>query len=156
VPTFTAPYDPQGELILVIFLGYEGDRALALWENIEPHRTIAVIGKPAYYPEWEGQTEKMNTAILAAIDEDSILYADSRDPHSAKELLKELIFSHPKRNDNWYIAPLGTKLQTVGIYYFISEHPEAANVVYASPQGHNQEYFSTGIGRTIIIPAKTN
>jgi hypothetical protein len=151
-PTFTGKYDPQQKLTLVLFLGYEGHKALALWENIEPNKTIAIIPKPAYHPEWEGKTEEMNPALLSALDKDSILYADSRDPTSTFELLEEIIMPDcVSTNSNLYIAPLGTKLQAVGIYYFVAKYPDMASVIYASPLRHNEEFRSTGIGSTWLL-----
>jgi len=157
VPTFTGRYDSQNELILVIFLGYEGDRALALLENVEPHKTIAVIPSPAYHPEWEGKTEEMNAALLVALDSKNICYVDSRDPFATASLLDNLI--NPRNETqrcNWYIAPLGTKLQTLGVYYFISKHPDVASIIYAKPLEHNEPYFSEGIGRTWLVPGREN
>lgn len=154
IPTFTGIYDSLKELTLIVFLGYEGDRALALWENIEPHKTIAVIMKPAYHDEWEGKTEEINSALLASLERESILYVDSN-PLSTVELLKNLIFSNKPKQTNWYIAPLGSKLQTVGLYYFLSKYPEAASIIYASPLRHNETYFSKGIGRTVLVPSRS-
>ena len=67
-------------MLLAIFLGYEGDRAMGLFENVDPHRCILIVPKPAFHPEWEGRTEKMNTTIIRALGKKSIRYADSRNP----------------------------------------------------------------------------
>ena len=152
IPTFKGNYDPHKELKLILFLGYDGDRALALLENIEPHKTIIVIPKPAFYPEWEGKTEKLNGAVLAAVDDKCVHYSHSQDPDSTVDLLKRLI--KPENEDvpdNWYIAPLGTKLQALGVYYFTSKWPDVASVVHASALKHNDEKFSEGIGKTLIF-----
>ena len=152
IPTFKGKYDPREELILVLFLGYEGDRALALLENIEPHKTIVVIPKPAFYPEWEGKTEELNRAVLSMVDSSSIYYSHSQDPVANLKLLEELIKpENGNIKNNWYIAPLGTKLQALGAYAFVSRWPDAASIIYSSPLSHNEDKFSKGIGRTFVM-----
>ena len=157
IPTFKGRYNPQEELKLILFLGYEGDRALALLENIEPHKTIFVIPKPAFYPEWEGVTEELNRAILSLAERSSIFYSHSQDPNSTYDLLKKIIDPLDSDNiDNWYIAPLGTKLQAIGVYYFVSEYPEIASVIYGTPIKHNEKSFSEGIGKTFEVAKRKN
>ncbi len=60
VPTFFAPYKPNEELVLVMLLGFEGDRAMGMWQRIQPHRTIAAVGRPAFRKGWEGLSARIN------------------------------------------------------------------------------------------------
>ena len=153
VPTFVAPYVASQELVLIIFLGYERDRTLGIWQGIEPHRTIAVVARPAYHPEWEGLTEKLNAPLLAAIDRRNIRYVDPRSPPATAAFLeKEIAAGSWPAETNFYIAPMGTKPQTVGLYSFLRKHPDAATVVYGSPIESNNEYISTGVGQTWELP----
>jgi len=154
IPTFSGQCDPHKDLLLVIFLGYEGDRAMALFENMDPHRCITVIPKPAYRPEWEGTTEKMNSTILNALDKKSIKYADSRNPVRVTEHLRNILSEYPRDKYNYYIAPLGTKPQTVGIFLYTILHPDETTLIYAAPLRHNEPFYSTGIGPTWILPFK--
>lgn len=156
IPTFVGQYDPSKDLLLVIFLGYEGDRAMALLENIDPNRCIVVIPKPAYHPEWEGRTEKMNSTILRALSEENVRYADSRSPTKVAQQL-EATLSEPERSlekYNHFIAPLGTKPQTVGIYLYTTWHPDSASIIYVAPLRHNEPFLSTGIGRSWLLPLR--
>lgn len=154
VPTFEANYDPQKGLTLILFLGYEGDRALAVWENLEPNRTIAVVPKPAFRPGWEGRTEDVNSALLAALDTQDIHFADSLDPSSSVNLLLDLLQSMSGNKSNWYIATLGTKLQTVGVYYFIAQNRKnIASIIDVRVHGTKLEYLSFGIGPTWVVHA---
>jgi hypothetical protein len=152
IPTFKGFYNPHEELKLILFLGYDGDRALALLEGIEPHKTMLVIPQPAFYPEWEGKTEELNRAILSQTDEGSVFYSDAQDPISTFKLLEKIICPRKEFNQgNWYIAPLGTKLQAVGVYYFLAKYPEAASVIYAALLRHNEDAFTEGIGKTFEV-----
>ena len=149
IPTFKGLYDSQRDLALVLFLGYEGDRALATWENVEPNATYVVIPRPAYQPEWEGRTERHNAALLAALDfEESVRYADSREPASTFNLLERLIGERDNVELNWYVSHLGTKLQLIGLYYFLARHPDTVSVIDSKPYGDAVEYESLGVGQT--------
>src|SRR5204862_839741 len=70
VPTFSAPYRANRELVLIMLLGYEGDRALGIWQRVQPHRTVVAIGRPAYRTEWENFAERINAPLLAALQKD--------------------------------------------------------------------------------------
>lgn len=153
VPTFSAPYKPQEELCLIVFLGYERDRALGLVESIQPHRTIGVIARPAYRPEWEGRSEQINAALLASLDSSDIFYVDSRNPLHSHRLLERLAVSESVAGPNLYISPLGTKPQTIGIYSFVRKHRTFASVVYAAPIAHSHQYITEGLGPTWILPS---
>lgn len=152
VPTFASTYRANQDLVLLAFLGYERDRALGMWQSIEPNRTIAVIGRPSYHPEWEGNVETLNAALLAGLDESAILFVDPRNPVDTYDLLSALIKPDAVPSSNFYIAPLGTKPQTVGLHYFCTQYPESVTVAYASPLEHNSEYISDGIGPSWELP----
>ena len=135
-------------------LGYEGDRAMALCEAVAPHHTLLVVPRPAYHPEWEGRTEEMNAAMIASVGSGNVRYADSRNPVLVSEQLEQILSESQWSVEelNHFLAPLGTKPQTIGLYMYVRHHPHSAHVVYAPPQRHNQAYFSTGVGRTWLLP----
>ena len=156
VPTFAAPYRAEEELVLVIFLGFERDRVLGLWQSVAPHRTYVVIADPPYRAEWQGISEHINAAILAGLPTENVKRVDPRNPAATCDLLQTLLVDQCESpGDNYYIAPFGTKPQTVGICCFCQEYPKAASVVYAAPVANNLDYIAQGIGPTWIVPMPT-
>jgi len=157
VSGFVANQSLGKPLLLVIFLGYEGDRANALFKNIDPNETVLIIPKPAYHPEWEGRTEEMNVHLISMLREDALKYADSRNPYSVFSSLCDL-FERNRNYDlrNWHccISPLGTKPQTLGLYQFWREFPYEFSIIYAQSLKHNETFYSDEIGRTweLMIP----
>ncbi len=153
VPSFAAPYQARDDLVLIVFLGYEGERALGLWQAIEPNRTIAVAPRPAYRDEMAGEAERKNSALLAALAEDDLFVVDARNPVSTYRLLKSLWTDDALARDaNVFIAPLGTKPEVVGMYSFCRDHEDAATIVYAGVIDHDQTYLSRGVGRKWLLP----
>lgn len=152
LPTFKGRYNSQRELVLVLFLGYEGERALATWDNVAPNTTYAVLPRPPYRPEWNGRAERHNAALLAALDPaENVRTAHSLNPTSACDLLYRLVEERGK-NANWYVSHLGTKPQLIGLYHFMSRHPGLFSVMDSKPYGDRFEYEPQGIGPTWILP----
>ena len=149
IPSFTNLQPTDRPVLLVIMLGYEGDRAMALFQTIEPNDTVLLVPKPAYRPEWEGRTEQLNRQLVSLLGPDAISYADSRDPLKVKMALHTVLSARNSTGD-WtcLVSPLGTKPQAVGLYSFWRENPESCALVYAQPLRHNERYYSTGSGPT--------
>jgi hypothetical protein len=137
--------------LLAIFLGYEGDRAMALVNNFEPNETILIIPDPPYHPEWKGRTEEMNRNLIEIIGSEKVESIDSLNPHLMLKKLESLFGIDGKydlRNYHCSISPLGTKPQALGLYLFWRQHKGKFSIVYAPPCKHNESFYSKGIGRT--------
>jgi hypothetical protein len=152
VPGFSASADLSRPLHLVLFLGYEGDRALAVYEHIQPMQTTLVVPNPPYKPAWVGRTEKFNADLIAVVGEESKLEVDAIDPEATRTALAAL-FGDGTRRGHYakMVSPLGTKPQALGVYSFVRGCADPPAVVYASPLRHNHEFFSHGIGTTWIL-----
>ena len=140
--------------LLVIFLGYEGDRAMALFNNQDPNEILLIVPKPAYHKEWEGRTEQMNRDLITLIGEEKIKYAHSQNPQEVALALSDLLGGNGEYNlEDWKctISPLGTKPQAVGLYLFWRKYPGQFSIVYAQPRKHNEPFYSTGVGKTCLL-----
>ncbi len=150
IPLFSGNYDFSKDSLLIIMLGYEGDRAMALLENIDPAECLLLVPKPAYHPEWEGRTEKMNKEIINIVGESNIRYIDSRNPMLVSQQLNNIL-TDKYSSYNCIISPMGTKPQTVGLYLFSSKYKDDISLIYTSPLRHNDPFYSEGIGETWIM-----
>ncbi len=141
-------------ILLLIFLGYEGDRAMALYNDLNPNATLLVTPNPAYHEEWEGRTESLNRNLINLVGKENIINSNPLDPAKVCSTLT-CIFkengSYDLRKWNCCIAPLGTKPQALGLYLFWRKYPMQFSIIYASPLKHNKLYYSTGIGRTWML-----
>ncbi|MHA1325417.1 MAG: hypothetical protein ACTSRL_21710 [Candidatus Helarchaeota archaeon] len=145
VPTYGGHFYVEKENLLVLLLGYEGDRAYGIWERFTPHKTIILIGRPSFRNAWEGRVEKFNKKIISKFPEDFINYIPTLDPFEVSKNLDNLI-KHHMQKFNIYISPLGPKPQVVGCYLCIRKHPYV-QIVYAIPKSHEEEYFSKQVGK---------
>lgn len=152
-PGFSACPDLSRPVHLVMFLGYEGDRALAVYEQIQPMRTTLVIADPPYRPEWAGRTENLNRDLLVLAGEAAVLKVDAIDPEATTSTLANALGEMGRSEFARIVCPLGTKPQTIGVYNYIRELDDSPAVVYAGPLRHNHSYYSSGLGETWILKA---
>jgi len=145
VPTYGGHFYTEKENLLILQLGYEGDRAYGIWERIAPHKTIVLIGKPSFRDSWEGRVEKFNEKLISRLPNDSISYTPTLDPFQVSKNLDNLITQYSERF-NISISPLGPKPQVVGCYLSVRKYPDV-QVIYAIPKFHEEEYFSKRIGK---------
>ena len=150
VPFYQGNYDFYRETCLILMLGYEGQRSMAIFESIDPEKCLLIIPKPPYKPEWEGRTEEMNKEIINVVGQKNIYFADARNPNKVKNQLHEIVSKSNISNYNHIFAPLGPKPQLLGLFDFYMENSDKINIVYVSPLRHNPLY-STKIGRSWII-----
>lgn len=152
IPGFSACPDLSRPLHLVLFLGYEGDRALAVYEHLQPMQTTLVVPHPPYKPSWVGRTEKFNADLLAIVGKGLTEMVDSIDPDKVRRALVKIFGDESKRGQHAKVlCPLGTKPQTLGIYGYVRTCADPPAIVYASPLRHNHEFFSHGVGNTWIL-----
>jgi hypothetical protein len=153
IETFAGCNRPSRDSLLVLFLGYEGRRALALWEHLEPNVTLVVIPDPPYRPEWEGRTEAMNQYLLSCLAEDRVLRASAMEPTDTEGLLNRLVTSTEfgLHRFNYRVAPVGPKPQVIGLYRFWRRRRGSITVMYAAPVRYREEYPIFSPGRSWLV-----
>jgi len=142
--TFEGNLEGTPPILLVIFIGYEGHRVAAIINKYEPNSIVAVEAWPPYYAGWEIPSRRENQFLLNSPNITHIRI-DSRDPIKVKKQLVDLINARKLNFGSFYVAPLGTKLQAVGIYEAIKELP-FIRLVYSLPKSYLAKYYSTGSG----------
>jgi hypothetical protein len=153
IETFGGEIRPSRDSLLILFLGFEGRRALAFLENLEPNRTVAVIPDPPYREDWKGRAEAQHHFLLSCLPPGVLFRSHSLLPSSTEELLQRIFadaaFS-PKKY-NYFVGPMGTKAQLVGLYRYWRRNRGALTVVYASPVRYKEERADFPPGRTWLI-----
>lgn len=154
LPGFPTAPNPSRPLHLVLFLGYEGERAFGTYAILQPQRTTVVIPDPPFRPEWQGRTESQNENLLLSLpDEHTVERADAVDPMSSRLLLEQMLGSPSSlgSHESHAVCPLGTKPQALGLYAYVRECVDPPAVIYAGVLRHNPAYYSTGVGKRWLI-----
>lgn len=129
------------DTLLILFLNFEGKRALALWQELQPHVTIPIIPYPSIKPEWDNSIQSQNKLLLSTLNygTNTVEKISPIDPNETKEILLNItkgnysneIIKH--NNYNYIIGALGTKPQILGIYKFWRISPFTTSIVYPAP-----------------------
>jgi hypothetical protein len=145
LPFFGRSYNPNKKRILWVILGFEGHRAYATWNNVEPDETVTFIGRPySDNARWQKTSRKENELLLQSpkVREDYISFVDVNEAISKLESL----YSDYKE-ENIIIAPLGTKFSTLPVAYF-AQKKDNVFVAFSSAE-RETEHQSIGSG-TIV------
>lgn len=149
---FSASPDPSRPLHVVMFLGYEGDRAYATYELLQPRRTTLIIPDPPFRESWRGRTEQLNENLLSVVGGASLLKADALDPESSYAILEDAFGPVDSRSEfSRALCPLGTKPQMLGAYMYLRRSFDPPAVIYTGALRHNHSYYSRGVGNSWLI-----
>lgn len=151
VPNFFGNMSMDKDTLLIIFLGFEPERALSVWKHFNPSKVIGIITSPPR----DGKEEyleyaKRNNARLLSLPSVEVRNAPPDDPYAARSALED-IFQEVKESYNMVIGPFGTKSQTVGVFLFCLEHPKA-QVIYSFPSNYTRSYINREPGSTLLLP----
>jgi len=151
IPNFYGDIVIDRPKTLVLFLGFESDRTLAVWKHLNPERTIALITNPPRNEndKYVDYAEKNNDYLLC---QPSVERRDvpSDNPYAVRKVL-EAIYAETKGSHNMVIGPFGTKSQLIGIFLFCLENPKA-QVVYSHPMKYTRSYLWRKPGATLLLP----
>ncbi|MFC1951932.1 hypothetical protein ACFLYI_02680 [Chloroflexota bacterium] len=151
MPNFFGTPALEKQTMLILFLGFEPERSLAIWKHCNPEKTIALITNPPRYgnPDYLKYAQENNAYLLSQPSvETRDIPADN--PHAVKNIL-EGIRGDIKGSFNMVIGPFGTKSQTVGVFLFYLEHPKV-QLVYSFPVNYTKSYLQRKAGPTLLLP----
>ncbi len=151
VPSFFGSLSLQKETILVLFLGFEPERALAVWKEFNPSKTIALITSPPRYGNLDYiKYAQENNSYLLSQPSVEVRNVPADNPYAVKNVLKA-IHNDTRGSFNMVIGPFGTKPQVVGVFLFCLEHSRL-QVVYSFPVEYTRSYLQREPGPTLLLP----
>lgn len=152
MPNFFGEPSPSKETLLILFLGFEPERALTVWEYFYPLKTIALLTKPPRNGNIKYlQYALDNNSYLLSRPSVTAAYVQPDNAYEVKKVLED-IFTETGESFNIIIGPFGTKSQTVGVFLFWMEHREV-QVVYSFPVDYTKSYLRRKPSRTLLILA---
>ena len=151
IPNFFGSPSLDKATVLTLFLGFEPERALRVWKQFNPAKTIALITNPPRYGNLDYlKYAKQNNADLLSQASVEVRDVTADNPYAVKNVLKA-IHEETKDKFNMVIGPFGTKPQVIGVFLFHLEHREA-QVVYSFPATYTRSYLRRQPGSTLLLP----
>ena len=152
IPGLVPCTDLSRPIHLILFLGYEGDRAMAIYDHVQPRHTTLIVPHPPYRPEWAGLTQRFNSALIDLVGAEHLHCVESIDPELVALQLQDIVSISGSRSEMAsVIAPLGTKPQALGTFVFSRNRADRPAIIYAPPLRYNNRFYSQGVGSTWII-----
>jgi hypothetical protein len=139
--------DPILKKLLVILPGHEGERAYITWRRHQPDKTVLIPQGEPYHKGLNDIAERENSLLQTMLG-DVCLYHYRAPAREVDGVYLELerIYSRYAHKYNLVVAPMGTKMQTLGVYLFAESRPDI-QVTYAVPIEYNWKDYSSGIGK---------
>lgn len=153
IPHFSGTFLPNRETVLIVFLGFETERALGIWEHYEPFKTVVVLADPPMRQDYLERAEKENAFLITrpGILKETM---NPYDPFEVTEKLEEIYSTHCLDNRrpayNVGVISLGTKVQSLGLFNFWRRHTNV-RITYAFPQGYGAGYNTRKIGQNFLF-----
>lgn len=135
IPSFNGSTDIDKKNMLVIMLGFEGQRALEVLRSVQPDKTIVINGFPAYRSEFKDVSLINNLNVVREGECLSELqFSSANDPFETYRTIEKL-YNDWSRCYNFSLAPLGPKPMALGACLFALQHSDT-RILYAYPQGY--------------------
>jgi len=151
VPNFFGNPSLEKQSVLVLLLGFEPERSLAVWKQFNPAKVIALITNPPRYGNLHYlKYAHENNSYLLSQPSVEITNVPADNPYAVKNVL-EVIYNDTRGSFNMVIGPFGTKPQAVGVFLFCLEHPKV-QVVYSFPVTYTRSYLQRKPGPTLLLP----
>ncbi len=146
IPTFSGVFLPGYSTLLIIFLGFDPIRARGAINFFQPSNKIGMVGVPPREDrKWRAdEVKKRNLKVFDEKDEMILLSTFYYERTILK--LNEL-YQKFSPNSNIAICPLGSKLQTLGVFLFVTEHPDV-KLLFPIPMKFHPKRYSRGYTKT--------
>ncbi len=141
---------PNYPLFLITFLPFKRGRLSAILQALETNVRVLVRGQPVRDDlKWRGDSVDIPNFDLLS---DSIVYdVETLDWRATYNFLcAQYENNYNRYRFNFIVAPLGSKMQTVGCWLFAKERPEI-RVITSTPKQHYPNKYSIGARDTFLF-----
>lgn len=128
IPFFDGKFSIEKKKLLILLIGYEVDRPLLMWRELEPSRVILAEGVEPTAEHFYKRNKEATDEIRKFIRPFENMQICANDPYKARDQLIN-IFMKELKNYNIFVSPLNTKLQVVGLYLAWEENPDVQIII---------------------------
>ncbi|MDQ3190365.1 MAG: hypothetical protein M3Q58_02100 [Bacteroidota bacterium] len=149
IPGLVRSSDYLKEKVLVVLMGFEGNRFRKAFEEVSPskRKVHAIVGFPSFHPNWQYYVYSQNQSALVDSKAYTKLHrATANEPFSVYNILNEISNTYP--DHQIVVAPVGTKPHSIGAGMFLVDNPEV-QVFYDFPS-YGEKVRTIGIGDSYL------
>jgi len=145
IPRFSGIFLPGYSALLIIFLGFDPIRARGAMNFFQPSKKIGIVGEPPR-EDRKWRAEEVKRRNLKIFDEkDEMIFLSTFYYEETILKLNELYEKFSPKS-NIAICPLGSKLQTLGVFLFIKKHPDV-KLLFPTPVKFHPQRYSEGYNK---------
>lgn len=142
-PFFEGPPTFGKRTALLILTGFEYERAVSLIDDLEPSAVILGKPSPGTAEDFKDGSSEIIKKLARTRRVTKIIHdVPGNDPFLCKNAVRGIIESKSSLYD-FFVAPLGTKLEALGVYLAYEENPDF-RIVYPVPLVYNVGGYSFG------------
>lgn len=155
--TVYVPYRPKAYrsrgVGLLAFLGHERQRLECIIQELEPDVSVIALGEPGFTQDMLEYSRRINDSLLHRTEYDRqyrLVAVPANDLRSAVDCLeREVDHLVTEGCESVYLAPLGTKVQALGIDMLRrSRNSVRMLLAYSIPKRYERRLYSQGSGPT--------
>jgi hypothetical protein len=152
VDTFPGRHLPNYPLLLIAFLTFKRSRLSAVLREYEASSRILIEGVPVRADlQWRKRAMELINFDLMEEYRRSVETLNTLDWRATRDFLEHFYWHNGNCfRHNILLAPLGSKMQTVGAWAFARRHGEI-KMITSTPQRHFPEKYSMGWRDTFVI-----
>ncbi|MGD1923176.1 MAG: hypothetical protein ACFB03_03165 [Paracoccaceae bacterium] len=141
---------PSYPFYLITFLPFKRGRLSAILQSLESQVRIFIRGQPVRDDlKWRGEAVDIPNADL--VDEGTVVDLETLDWRKTFSFLESQYRSNGNMfRYNFIVAPLGSKMQTVGCALFAKAYSEV-RIITSTPKQHYADSYSRGSRETFIF-----
>lgn len=133
IPGYIGELGNRKQPLLIVQLGFDGEIANEVFEDVSPAKVVIVNGFPGYTPKQKDISLIANERLVEA-NRSHLQYCRANDPFESYNMLCTL--REENADMSLIIAPLGPKPMALGACWFALKYPEVA-VLYPVPDKHS-------------------
>ncbi len=147
--------EPGNPAMIMTFFTFKRSRLQAILQSLELEKKLFILSEPVR-SELKWRKEFMEIANLDLIhkNEPYVQVLNTLNPFKLLCFLDEKTYKNRDYSRfNLILAPLGSKMQTVGSYFYWKKHPEVS-VIFSQPRSYYSNAYSEGYKDTFIITSE--
>ena len=138
--------------MLLAFFAFKRSRLQAVLQELQVERKLFILSQPVRSDiGWRKECQKIANWDLVRKNESNVKTLPTLYPWDVARFLQANTYGNQLFTKyNIVLAPLGSKMQTIGCYLFWSTHREIS-VVFSHPEEYFSEAYSVGYRDTFMI-----
>jgi hypothetical protein len=155
-PEFMGNPEPGRPAMILAFFTFKRSRLQAILQVLEIEKRVLILSEPVRQDlKWRKDFMKIANLDIIQKNEPDVNILGTLDAFQLMDFFEDKIYRNKEYTKyNLILAPLGSKMQTIGSYLFWRKHSEIS-VLFSQPGSYFKDAYSKGYRDTFIITAET-